>query len=97
MKSRKLMRLMAGMVSGAMLLSLCACGGSGSQKAAPAETAAKTEAPAADAGKTAGGDTTAAAEAAAPASDFKFDHRIEIMVPAGEGGGLDTTIRNLDR
>ena len=66
---------------------------SGSQKAAPAETAAKTEAPAADAGKTAGGDTTAAAEAASPASDFKFDHRIEIMVPAGEGGGLDTTIR----
>ena len=106
MRSKKLMRVLAGLVSGAMIMSLCACGGSGGQKAAPAETAAKTEAKAeagADAGKAEGGkaengETTAAAgdakaDAAAPASDFKFDHRIEIMVPAGEGGGLDTTIR----
>ena len=27
------------------------------------------------------------------AEDWKWDQRVEIMVPAGEGGGLDTTIR----
>ena len=60
--------------------------GCGSKEAAPAETKApeKTEAAA-----------EAPAEKAeeAPAAEWKFDRRVEIMVPASEGGGLDTTIR----
>ena len=30
---------------------------------------------------------------AAMAEDWTWNQRVEIMVPAGEGGGLDTTIR----
>lgn len=85
MKSKKLMRLLSGLVSFAMLLSMCACGSSGGQK--PAESAAT------EAAKDAGTGTAKEAGTQAAAEGFKFDHRIEIMVPAGEGGGLDTTIR----
>lgn len=62
-----------------MTLAMVGCG---SKEAAPAATkaAAETET------KAEGGDS-------ASSGDWKFDRRVEIMVPASEGGGLDTTIR----
>ncbi len=85
MKSKKLTRLLSGLVSAALLASLCACSNSGAQK--PAESGAT------EAAKEAGSQPAQDSGAEASADGFKFDHRIEIMVPAGEGGGLDTTIR----
>lgn len=58
-----------------------------------AKEAPATAAPAATEAAPAAGAEAAATDAAAPASDWKFDRRVEIMVPASEGGGLDTTVR----
>lgn len=88
MKSKKLMRILSGLVSGAMLLSLCACGGSGGSGAKESPAPAATEA-----AKDTGSEAAKEAGTEAAASGFQFDHRIEIMVPGGEGGGLDTTVR----
>ena len=54
-----------------------------------------TTAPAADAATADPGAGAATGETSAPAeaSAWKFERRVEIMVPASEGGGLDTTIR----
>ena len=82
---KKQRTLVASALAVTMALTAVGCG---SKEAAPAETKApeKTEA-AAEA------PAESAAEAEAPASDWKFDRRVEIMVPASEGGGLDTTVR----
>ena len=80
MKSKKLMRILSGLVSGAMLLSLCACGGSGGSGAKESPAPAATEA-----AKDAGSEAVKEAGTEAAASGFQFDHRIEIMVTGGEG------------
>lgn len=84
----KMKKLAAIILSAAMAVSLAACGGSQT----PSETkAAGAETQAAQADEKAEQDGAQTGEASA--GGFQFDHRIEIMVPAGEGGGLDTTIR----
>jgi tripartite-type tricarboxylate transporter receptor subunit TctC len=69
-----------------MLLVLAACGGSSSSSPAPASSAPASSAPASE-----------APASEAPASEepaaWSFDHRIEIMMPAPEGSGVDTTMR----
>lgn len=84
---KKNLRALAALaMAAAMAASVTGCG---SKTAAPAATQAaapeKTEAADAAAAKTEG--------QAAPADGWKFTRRVEIMVPASEGGGLDTTIR----
>lgn len=62
--------------------SIAGCSNSGSTTTTP------TTAPAAASGETAAG----AAEA--PASDWKWERKIEIICPWGTGGGADTTLRS---